>query len=341
MKKILMTNRRDLTPEQAVALNALGTLTYYEAPPNDAADWLSRCKGYAFVCSGKEGLLWPWLPGGDLNDFGVYYLAEGTTVFMPFADVKRIEAERLKAGGIRLCYAPGSNAEAVGVWVMAAITEHFRTFSKVVNLTDPDVTLARTRDLYDASITVLGGLGAVGSVVTRLALAYGMYVVCYCRKVPNGPDWIPGVRYYTDLGSSVQSADVVVNCLSSWPQNKELLSLLFFRSMKQGAFFVSMTNPFIWCIPDLITMLDKGHLAGAAIDIGDKSPGDITALRYQDLVGHPKIRATPQIAHWTYHTAEVGYDMMLEALTAAIDGKEELPHEWLGMRKKSAWGETG
>lgn len=329
MPEILMTNKMDLTPEQVVALNALGTLSYYETPPKDAADWLSRCKGYAFVCSGKEGLLWPWLPGGDLNDFGVYYLANGTTVFMPFADVKRIDAQRLRDGGIRLCYAPGSNAEAVGVWVMAAITEHFRQFSKAVNLMDSNVTLARTGDLFDASITVLGGLGAVGSVVICLALAYGMNVTCFCREVPKKDYRVDGVRYETYLASSIFNADIVVNCLSSWPQNKELLSLLFFRSMKQGSFFVSMTNPFIWCIPDLITMLDKGHLAGAAIDIGDKSPGDITALRYQDVVGHPKIRATPQIAHWTYHTAKVGYDMMLEALTAAIDG-EVLPYEWRG-----------
>ena len=110
--------------------------------------------------------------------------------------------------------------------------------------------------------------------------------------------------------------------------------------MKGVSFFASMTTPFIWSTPDLIMMLDNGYLAGAAIDIGDKSPGDITALRYQDVVGHSKIWATPQIAHWTHHTAQVGYDMMLEALTAAIDGTRELPYEWHGRQKNPAWGDT-
>lgn len=340
MPEILMTNKMDLTPAQEAALNALGMLTRYDTPPKDGQDWLKRCTNYQFVCSGKEGLLRPLYPHSDPEDYSIYYLAGDTVVCMPFADVKRINAERLREGGIRLCYAPGSNAEAVGVWVMAAITEHFRRFSQAVNLTDPTVRLARTGDLFDASITVLGGLGEVGRVVIRLALAYGMNVTCFCRQVPKPNHRVDGVQYQTDLAPSVANADVVVNCLSSWPENKELLSLLFFRSMKQGAFFVSMTNPFIWCIPDLITVLDTGHLAGAAIDIGDKSPGDISALRYQDVVAHPTIWATPQVAHWTFHTAEVGYDMMLEALTAAVDGTRDLPYEWRGRQKDPAWGDT-
>lgn len=302
---IVVTGPMDLNGGQRTWLESCGEVTYYENEAATVEEWLDRCEGFPYVCSGKTGLTWP---NGIEGAFGIYSLAAGTVVSHPFVNVAMISPALLQEAEVQLGYAPGSNRRAVVEWVIWMALDLFRGFSHAVNLQDPTKQLVRTRSLIGKTISILGVQGAVGSELASVAEAMGMVV--------------QGAQRGMNLYDAVAQADVVVNCLSSLPENRNILNEAFFRAMSPGSYFITMTNPVIWSIEGLLKVLDEGHLAGAAIDVGNKGPGDVSAETYQKVVGHPQVLATPQVAHYSDHSASVSYDMMIENIEAAITGGE-------------------
>ena len=305
--EIVVTSPMDLSTEQKKRLENCGEVTYHNSEPETVEEWLERCHGFKLVCAGKSGMTWP-LSKKDTSRLGIYHLRQGTLVSHPFVNVAMISKEELRAAGVRLSYAPGSNRQAVSEWAMAMLLELFRNFSQAVNLDNDKVKLVRTKSLSGKSIAILG-MGAVGQEVARLAEAFGMLVRPFHRR--------------DNLYDTVHNVDVVVNCLSSLEENKGMLDQHYFAAMSKGSFFVTMTNPAIWDIDALLDALDSGHLAGAAIDIGNKGPGDVTASTYQKVAGHSRVLATPQIAHFSDLSASISFDMMIENIEAA--SREETP----------------
>ncbi len=310
MTRIVITEPLDLSPAQLARLRALAEVVEFGAPPATVHEWLTRCAGFSHVCSGKCGLTWKHPEGGRL---GIFYLPAGTVVSHPFVNVAMISKDQLRAAQVTLGYAPGANRDAVAEWVMSMLLELFRGFAAAVNLDDPSRKLGRTRSLVEKRIVILGANGAVGSAVAARATAFRMEVVPFIRGM--------------DLLASLAGAHAVVNCLSSLPENNNRLADEFFAAMAAGSFFVSMTNPSIWNIDALVAAVKSGHLGGAAIDVGNKGPGDVTAESYRALLSVERILATPQIAHFADVSARSANDMMVANIEASVAGRP-MPHVW-------------
>ncbi|QQG49673.1 MAG: hypothetical protein HZB70_02645 [Candidatus Berkelbacteria bacterium] len=322
-KSIVVTSPLDLSEEQKNRLGRQLVVSYHDSEPATAAEWLERCKGFEFVCSGKSGMTWPVKDDGPKDDYALYHLEAGSCVSFPFVNVNLFPKDRVREAGINLGYAPGCNAGSVAEWVMLAILGIYR----LPHDEDGDI-LQRKRSLIGKKLTVLGGNGHVGKEVIKRAQPFDMEVTNFCRHKEDASS-APSCQ--SDLTLAVADADVVVNCLSSNPENQGMLNAEFFQSMRSGSVFVTMTSPAstggVWVIPDLLAALDSNHLYVAAIDIGNRAPGDETAPTYLEVKDHPAILATPQIAHFTDVSAERSFDMMIDNIEAAIKG-ELMPYSW-------------
>ena len=163
-----------------------------------------------------------------------------------------------------------------------------------------------TQGLTGRKATILGK-GNIGSRVGRILKAFDAEVSYFKRG--------------DDLLESINSADLVVDTLSSNPTTHGLLDKKFFMSLKKGSYFITVTGQKIYDIDAMIESLDKGILAGAANDSGGIQVGNISDPFYRRLTKHPKILATPHIAYNTDITDRTGNGMMIDNIEAWLKGK--------------------
>lgn len=298
MTKIVVTNDQYMSSQQKQRLAELGEVTFYSSAPTSAEEYLQRVKGADIICSCDAGLkdAYPQLKN-------VY-----VTVF--FVGVAFLDLEVLKKNNVMLSNAPGTNSYAVAEWALAMILLLTRDLRNYINrekqLRIKGNLPPLTPGLTGHKATILGH-GNVGKRIGDLAAMFGMQVEYFKRG--------------DDLYESVRDADVVIDALSSNPTTKNLLNEEFFRSMKQGAYFVTITRPEIVDEDAMLRALSEGHLAGAASDCGGILVGDIDAPYYQKLLHHPKVLVTPHIAYNAEISMKLGNDTMIDNVEAYLAGK--------------------
>lgn len=89
-----------------------------------------------------------------------------------------------------------------------------------------------------------------------------------------------------------------------------LLSKDFFKEMKQGASFITVTREEIVNYDALINNLDSGHLHFAAADCGGALVGDTSDALYTKLKNHPRIFATPTYFLW-FRKKQISWNLSL------------------------------
>lgn len=305
-KAIVITEPMDLSLEQKARLAALGPVVAHDDKPS-RDEWLERTRGFPVVCSGKCGL--NERIDGEIGTEGVYSLDKDTFVSHPLTSTAWIDAERIKKAGITVSYAPGANRVAVAEWAMIMMLRMVRDLSQEVGRSERDLPLQRTDSLEGMNIAILGR-GNVGTAIGERADTFDMNVSYLLRG--------------GSLVDVVRGADIVVNSLSSKPENHGMLGPEFFlESMPEGARFVSMTNPAIYDLDAMVKAISQGRLRQAAIDIGDRLPGDVTHPNYRRLADlhDPRIFVTAQVAHFTKRSALRSYDMMIGNIEAMQRGQ--------------------
>lgn len=300
MPKIVVTNNQNFNEKQRQRLNKLGDVTYYEALPEGAEEYLERAKGADVICSGSAGLK----DGYDqLKD--VY-------VTVAFVSVAFVNTDVLKKNNVTLSNVPGANCHAVSEWIMGMIILLMRDLYDTINRQETfrkDGNLPSiTPGLAGNKITILGQ-GNVGKRVGELATAFGM-AVRYFRRGDN-------------LEQAVKDADVVADTLSSNPSTKKLLDGKFFNSMEKGSYFVTVTRSEVVDEGAMLRSLDEGRLAGVASDCGGILVGDTDDPLYQKLLNHPKILVTPHVSYNSEMSRQMGADIMIDNVEAWIKGKPQ------------------
>jgi phosphoglycerate dehydrogenase-like enzyme len=295
MVKIVVTQDLNINLEEKERLSKLGEVKYYDNLSKTPEEWLERCKDADIIYTGKFGLIQK-----------VYDL-KNTFICLPFVGTGFLDIEKLKARNIQVARSPGCNKEAVSEWIIAMILNLLREFPSWINKikfeTDrPNPTLS----LAGKNITILGK-GNVGERVGRICESLDM-----------------NVNYLTrggDLISSIKNADIVVDTLSLNESTIGLLNKNFFNSFKKSSYFVTVTSSKIYDADALFEVLDKGILVGVANDCGSIFFGDTTDPFYIKFTKHPKVLATPHIAHNTDVTDEKANKMSIDNMEAYLKGK--------------------
>lgn len=223
--------------------------------------------------------------------------------------------------GVAVCYAPGTNHEAVA--------EH--TFALILGL---------TRDIYrqDAAIragqwprrpvgyargTTLGivGLGRIGKAVALRARAFGYRLIAaeiapdlaFCEA--HGIELVP-------LEELLRQADVVTLHVPLTPLTRHLIRRQTLALMKPTALLINTSRGGVVHEGDLYEALKAGRLAGAGLDVFEREP----------LAGSPLCELDNVLL--TAHTAGVDRQARADMARVAAEAVARLlagdwPAEWV------------
>jgi len=164
----------------------------------------------------------------------------------------------------------------------------------------------------------LMGVGEIGSVVAEALSALGFNVIGWTRSgraVPNVARIFNGAK---ELPAFLGLCDTLVCLLPFTTDTKGLLNSDMLKQLKPGAYLVNAARGGIVEEADLLSLIQSGHLLGAALDVFANEP-----LPASDpLWSHPKVVVTPHIAAQPSIAAAV--DQFLENLNRVRSGQTPL-----------------
>jgi len=135
------------------------------------------------------------------------------------------------------------------------------------------------------------GFGFQGRAIATGLTALGYPVSGFSRRAPEPH---PGVTAFhgDQLDDFLAGTDILVNVLPLTPHTKDMLDADLFHKLPKGAALIQIGRGGQVVEPDLIRVLDEGHLSGATMDVFATEP-----LPPEDpLWTHPRIVVTPHSA---------------------------------------------
>ncbi len=132
------------------------------------------------------------------------------------------------------------------------------------------------------------GLGNIGRRLAEKAVALRMNVLATSR---GRSQTVPGVQF-VDLPELLAASDYISLHVPLTPQTKHLIGAAEFRQMKPSAYLINTARGGLIDAAALSVALKRGQLAGAALDVQDPEPPDLSQPPYTD----PRVIVTPHAA---------------------------------------------
>jgi len=151
-----------------------------------------------------------------------------------------------------------------------------------------------------------------GSIGTKLAIpcqAFGLEVDFFARG--------------DDLVAKAAGADLVINALNCNSSNQNLLDKDFFLALKPGAYFISFVRRYTYDLDGLLESIEKGVVAGAAIDCDPEKFGDTKNDFYRKALSNPKVLVTPHVAWATKQAVGNGAEVAIQNIEAFLAGRPQ------------------
>ena len=146
-------------------------------------------------------------------------------------------------------------------------------------------------DLHGKTLGVLG-LGNIGAKVAAIGQAFGMQVIAWSQNLTAERARAAGVQYVAKE-ELFRTADIVTIHLILSQRTKHLVGKDELSLMKRSARLVNTSRGPIVDEPALIAALQRGDLAGAALDVFDEEPLPLDHP-YRVL---PNVLATPHVGY--------------------------------------------
>jgi erythronate-4-phosphate dehydrogenase len=212
------------------------------------------------------------------------------------AGTDHVDRPTLAAHGIAFASAPGSNAESVVEWVLAAL-----------------LVLARDRGqgLVGKTLGVVG-CGHVGGRLLPRAEALGLRVLACDPPLAEAAAargdahaFVPYAQLLAEANILTFHVPLVIDgAHATW----HLLDRAALRSLKPGAWIFNTSRGAVVDEPALLDALKAGHVAAAALDVWNDEPTPDVALAIRANI------ATPHIAGYGYDSKLEGARRMEAAL---------------------------
>jgi D-3-phosphoglycerate dehydrogenase / 2-oxoglutarate reductase len=166
----------------------------------------------------------------------------------------------------------------------------------------------------DGQVLGLVGFGRIALRVAAALQGLGMSVIAYDPFVVESP--VPGVQL-TDLDSVFSDADIVSLHCPSTNDTRHLVNAGRLATMKRGAYLVNCARGSLVDQDALLGALDRGHLAGAALDVTDPEP----LPRGHPLLGRDDVIVTPHVASSTTAGRRRLYEHAIDNALAVLEGR--------------------
>ena len=167
-------------------------------------------------------------------------------------------------------------------------------------------------DVFGKTLGIIG-FGKIGQAVARRAQGFGMSVLYSGHTAPSE----------SELGSKVsfeellKTSDFVSLHVPYRESTHHLLTSREFQMMKKSAFLINTARGPVVAEEELVTALNSGEIAGAALDVFEEEPEVHEALlKMQNVV------LAPHAASASVETREKMALMAVDNLLAVLEGEE-------------------
>lgn len=118
------------------------------------------------------------------------------------------------------------------------------------------------------------GMGRIGTAVAQRARAFGLNIHYFSRnRRPPGVEEPLEATYWPDLDAMLEAVDIVSLHTPYTRETYHLLSAERLARMKKGSFVVNVSRSELIDEGALVEAIERGHLAGAALDVFDNRRG--------------------------------------------------------------------
>jgi D-2-hydroxyacid dehydrogenase (NADP+) len=245
------------------------------------------------------------------------------------AGTDQFPREELRTRGIRLASAQGVNERAVAEHAMALILAMVRHIPSGRDnqrrrqwrgmISDP----TKREDELSGKTLLIVGLGRIGSRLATLARAFGLHVIATKRDPSTGAGAADVVVADARLNEVLPQADIVALTCPLTPQTEKLIGQAALAAMKPSAYLINVARGRVVDEPALITALEAGRIAGAALDVTVEEPLPETS----PLWGFDNVLITPHSAGETQRYEDNVIDVLLENLERLGRGETELKNQ--------------
>jgi D-3-phosphoglycerate dehydrogenase len=235
--------------------------------------------------------------------------------------VDNIDLESARKNNVIVVNAPVSTTLAVAELTFGLLLAAAREFPRADASMKKGEWLKKEFEGVELNGKTLGiiGYGRIGMEVGKRATTFGMNVIAYDPFVSEEDIKSRGGEPVT-LQELFEWSDFVSLHLPLNVQTRDLIGKMALSEMKDGVRIVSAARGGIIDENALLTALNSGKVAAAALDVFATEPPGAT-----ELVRHPRVIATPHIAAQTIEAqARAAEDISHEVL-AALRGE---PLRW-------------
>lgn len=232
-----------------------------------------------------------------------------------------IDLEAATLRGVAVFNAPYSNTRSVAELVIAEVILLVRRlYDKILRAHEGvwEKSAAQAREVRGKTLGIVG-FGNIGSQVSTLAEAMGMEVYYYdtVDKLTIG-----NARRVSSLHELLAVADIVTIHVDGDPANTNLIDEEEFAAMKDGAVLLNLSRGHVVNLEVLTKYLERGKIAGAAIDVFPQEPRDGKERFVSPLQHLPNVLLTPHVGGSTEEAQEdiaaFVSNKLLEYLTMGI-----------------------
>jgi len=173
-------------------------------------------------------------------------------------------------------------------YVCHAVIRHFREFDGfAADVAQGIWSFRKPRRRAEFPIGVMG-LGVLGERVAKALASFEFPVNGWSRSAKV----IEGVRCFTgpeQLDAFLAATRVLVCLLPLTPDTRDIMRLGTLARLKPGGYVINVARGAHLVDEDLITLIDRGHLSGATLDVFRTEP----LPQGHPFWHHPKITVTP------------------------------------------------
>lgn len=213
---------------------------------------------------------------------------------------------------------PSASTAAVAEFTFGAVISlmrHLEPASRSTRAGRWEFTGFRGSELSGKVLGIVG-LGAIGTQIAQLGLAFGMHVLAWSRREKS----IVGVEQ-TTLDDVLTHSDVVSVNVALTPKTRRLLDARRLGLMKKTAILVNTARGDVVDEDALCDRLKSGEIAGACLDVlAIEPPGD---AKLRQLHATPGLLLTPHIAWHTTESIERQFSSMTDNVLSFLAGKPQ------------------
>ncbi|MEG1593741.1 MAG: phosphoglycerate dehydrogenase [Oscillibacter sp.] len=219
--------------------------------------------------------------------------------------VNNIPLDRCSESGVVVFSTPGANANAVKELVLCALLLASRDVEgstrwvraqveagvDVQSVVEKGKSAFAGPELYKKTLGVIG-LGAIGALVSNLALSLGMNVYGYdpYLSVDSALRLDRHIHVVKDLDELYRKADYITIHIHYTAQTREIIGAKAFAAMKRGVRLINLARGELVCDEALLAALETGKVASYVTDFPTNQ-----LMNARHVVGMPHLGAsTPE-----------------------------------------------